>query len=259
MLVAAAGAVLLSIGVLITGPLAPADATIAQLDAGTRAPVVTSAPGLLGLGGSRVQIDASATGSHRVFIGVGRSADVEAYLGGVARVEATGWDGDGALVVTRRGGQATLPDPNGVDVWVASASAPGTASLIWPDQPGRWRLVVATDGTAPAPALALSWPRTGNGSAVPALIAVGLMLLVGGLVSLAVQVVKARGPKGGPPEAGRPGASPDAPSRPAADTPSGGVNVPDDEATTVLRRMPGSEPVPTTRRAAREAAARRSR
>ena len=55
------------------------------------------------------------------------------------------------------------------------------------------------------------------------------------------------------------GASPDAPSRPAADTPSGGVNVPDDEATTVLRRVPGSEPVPTTRRAAREAAARRSR
>src|SRR6185437_7261839 len=102
----------------------------------------------------------------------------------------TGWDGDGALLVTRHGGRATLPDPNGVDVWVASVSAPGTASLIWPDQPGSWRLVVATDGRAPAPALVLTWPRTGGGSAVPALIAVGLMLLVGGLVSLALQVAK---------------------------------------------------------------------
>jgi hypothetical protein len=257
MLVAAAGAVLLSIGVLITGPLAPPDATIAQLDAGTRAPVVVSAPGLLGLGGSRVRIDASAAGSHPVFVGIGRAADVQAYLGGVARVEATGLDDRGGLLVERHGGQATLPDPNGVDVWVASARAPRAASLIWPDQPGSWRLVVATDGTAPAPALVLSWHRTGGGSAAPALIAVGLMLLVGGLVSLAVQVAKARGPRGGSPGSGRTdGESPEALARvPAGAVTGDGV---DDGATTVLRSVPGADP-PMTRRAAREAAARRPR
>jgi len=259
LLVAALGAVLLSAGVLRAGPLAPSDTTTARLPSPGRAPVVVSAPGLLGLGGSRVRIEASAPGgSGQVFLGVGRAADVQAYLGDVSRVEVTGVDPQDRLVGVARGREASLPDPDGVDVWVASVRAPGAAALIWPDQPGRWQVVVATDGTAPAPAsLSLSWTRTGGTSMVPALVSLGLLLLVGGLVSLGVQWAKARG--GPRPDAadGQAPVVPDGTGAPVAPVPAGGgpeASAPAGEAdTTLLRRVPGSEPAPSSRRAALEA------
>ena len=182
--VALVGALLVLAGGLQATVFAPAAVTRANLLA-PRPPVVTTAVGVLGLEGPRLEVVASSGTSRRpVFVGIGRAHDVDAYLAQVSRLEVTG-DGDGKLLTKRVGDQASLPDPAGVDVWVVSARGPGSASLVWPNAPGQWRLVVATDGAAPAAdELSFSWSGRERHTAAPALIAIGLVLIVAGLITL---------------------------------------------------------------------------
>lgn len=150
-----------------------------------RQPVLSTAVGLLGLDGPRVQVDVTDSSKRPVFVGIGRAADVDAYLAQVSRLELDGHDADGTLLTKRLGSQAALPDPGGVDVWVASARGTGAAGLVWPDAPGQWRLVAATDGTAKAPdQVRLTWSGREVHSLAPALIAAGLVLAVVGLITL---------------------------------------------------------------------------
>jgi hypothetical protein len=86
-----------------------------------------------------------------VFLGIGRAKDVEAYLGKVSRLEVVGHDAQGHLVTEQPSGDASLPDPAGVDVWTVSTRTQNSASLVWPDTPGQWRLVAATDGESGGP------------------------------------------------------------------------------------------------------------
>jgi hypothetical protein len=182
--VALVGALLVLAGGLQATVFSPPAVTQATL-LSPRQPVVTTAVGALGLEGPRLAVVASSgTASHPVFVGIGRAHDVDAYLAQVSRLEVTG-DGDGKLLTKRVGDQASLPDPAGVDVWVVSARGPGSASLVWPNAPGQWRLVVATDGAAPAAdELSFSWSGRERHTAAPALIAIGLVLIVAGLITL---------------------------------------------------------------------------
>jgi hypothetical protein len=128
-----------------------------------------------------VRVDVRGPGDRQVFVGVGRADDVAAYLGDAARTEVTGVR-DGQGVVTRQGSEASLPEPAGVDVWALSATGRGTATLTWPQAPGRWRVVAAVDGATPPTEVVLTWQRARTSSAAPALFAVGGLLLALGLV-----------------------------------------------------------------------------
>lgn len=181
--VALAGALLVLCGALQATVFAPSEISRADL-AGTRQPVVSTAVGLLGLDGPRLQVDVRDA-RRPVFIGIGRAADVDAYLGQVARVELTGHDGEGALTTRRLGSEPALPDPAGADVWLTSERGQGTASIAWPDTPGQWRLVIATDGTERAPeSVQLTWSGREVHTSAPALISVGLVFAVAGLITL---------------------------------------------------------------------------
>jgi hypothetical protein len=190
--IALIGVVLVVLGGLKATVLAPAATTRAALTA-TGRPVVSTAVGLLGLEGSRVQVDVSGGSSSRpVFVGIGRAHDVDAYLAQVSRLEVTG-DGDGKLITKKLGTEATITDPAGADVWVVSARGQRSASLVWPNVPGQWRLVVATDGTAAAAdKITMTWSGRTEHTSAPALIAIGLVLLVGGLISLVMLGSRAR-------------------------------------------------------------------
>jgi hypothetical protein len=182
--VALVGGLLVLAGALAATTFAPATVTEATLVSPGR-PVITTAVGVLGLEGPRVEVEATAGSTRRpVFVGIGRARDVDAYLARVARLEVTG-DSDGKLLTERVGTEATLPDPAAADVWVVSARGPGAAGVAWPDAPGQWRLVVATDGAAPAAGkLSLTWSGRERHTAAPALISVGLVLVVAGLITL---------------------------------------------------------------------------
>jgi hypothetical protein len=182
--VALAGLALVVLGGLQATVLAPSATSRATLVSPGQ-PVITTAVGVLGLDGPRVRVHATDGGGRPVFLGIGRAADVDAYLARAARLEVTGTDGDGRLLVDRLGTEPSVPDPAGVDVWVTSARGTGSADLAWPDAPGQWRLLIATDGSARAPGnLSLTWSGREVHNRAPVLAAIGLGLLVAGSAGL---------------------------------------------------------------------------
>lgn len=181
-LVVLAGITLAGYGVLRATVLAPPTQTMGRLTGVSGAAVVDTATGVLDLDGPRVVVQARAEGGAPVFLGIGRADDVAAYLGTVRRAEITEVSGQGRLTVTRVGSDPGLPDPAGADVWAARARGTGTATLTWPDNPGQWRLVVASDGSHPAPsAIDLTWSRAPRPNRAPVLLVAGsVAVLLGG-------------------------------------------------------------------------------
>ncbi|GAB3147492.1 hypothetical protein GCM10027258_40950 [Amycolatopsis stemonae] len=125
-----------------------------------------------------------ATGDRPVFVGIGRSGDVERYLAATEYAVA----GDG----THAGGAPAAP-PGDAGVWVASASGAGTQTVAWPVLAGQWTAVVMNaDGSrgvsvraeAGATAPALGWIAL-------ALLASGALVLAGGVVLIAVAAHRA--------------------------------------------------------------------
>jgi hypothetical protein len=178
------GALLLLLGLARATVWAPPTQSVARVTGQPGVPVVTSTGGALDLEGPSVRIDVRGSDPAKpVFVGVGRSSDVAAFLGDAARLEVSG--GVSGDPTTGRGGtQTTLPEPAGVDVWALQATHAGTVSLTWPRTPGRWRLVAAVDGATPPAQVVLTWERPRSSSPAPVLLGVGALLLVLGLVGL---------------------------------------------------------------------------
>lgn len=196
-LVAVVGLAVLAVAALLASRADGSVALVGRYTA-TGTPVVTAVPGTLELVGKGVQVRATAARpGDRVFVGVGRADDVQAYLGAVSRSEITGLDPEHRLTARTQGAEPSLPDPATMDVWALSQSGTGSATLVWPEVPGRWQLVVATDGAAAAPAtLSLTWTRPATAPAsVPALVGVGALLLIGGTVVFVVLWLRRKAPQ----------------------------------------------------------------
>jgi hypothetical protein len=138
------------------------------------------------------QVRATATGPERaaVFVGIGPAADVDAYLGDVARsrLSAAG-PGRSVQMQPLPGGVPGTP-PDQQPFWSASASGPGTQRLTWTASEGRWAIVVMnTDASRPVTAAvsaavtapALHWVWTGlfvsaGLALIPGLVLIGLAM-----------------------------------------------------------------------------------
>lgn len=94
----------------------------------------------------------SADTTREVFVGVGRQADVDAYLDGVAHDEIIDVNNDLEPVYRNRTGAATIEPPAAQDFWVVTATGTGTQELEWQARSGRWSIVTmnadATPGVA---------------------------------------------------------------------------------------------------------------
>lgn len=179
-----AGAALLLLALARITVWAPSGTTTVRVAGQPGAAVVDTTPEALALDGPSVHVDVQAPDPRRtVFVGVGRAADVDAYLGAAARTEITGVRGPDA-VVTKVGTDASLPEPADVDVWALAVTGRGGARLDWPQAAGRWRLVAAVDGQTPPAQVIVTWQRDQSSSLAPALCAVGGLLLVLGLAGL---------------------------------------------------------------------------
>jgi hypothetical protein len=126
-----------------------------------------------------IKVEATATPSGEVFIGLARTADVDAYLDGVAHSVVsdngdTSGDDDEVQLDDVDGGPLTTP-PTEQDFWEASATGPGTQTLTWEVDQGDWTVVVMdADGSAPVAA------DVEVGATVPVLDEIGIALLVAG-------------------------------------------------------------------------------
>jgi hypothetical protein len=157
------------------------------------------------LGTARVEVTGTG-GSEDVFLGVGPSADVEAYLAGVERtvIDDLGLDASAAERDLLPGGAPSGP-PTEQDFWTVEASGTGTQQLSWEPGEGSWALVIMNaDGSAgvavdarigaTAPALGgLAW----------GLLGVGLFLVLVAVLVIAL-AARRRRPAAGIPYGGAP-------------------------------------------------------
>src|SRR4051812_41696902 len=98
-----------------------------------------SATGADALGTARIKVDARAAGGRPVFVGVGRAADVERYLGGAATDEVTDFDvSPFRLERDLHPGSANPPAPGTQPFWVASDSG-ASAAVNWKVRDGDYR------------------------------------------------------------------------------------------------------------------------
>lgn len=91
---------------------------------------------------SDVRVTARSIDGHAVFVGVGRDADVDRYLAGVARSEVTDVDHDAHVSYEQHGGTAPAGAPTAQRFWTATASGTGTQRLHWKPAEGKWAVVV---------------------------------------------------------------------------------------------------------------------
>jgi CAAX protease family protein len=131
-------------------------------------------PGLLGK--VRIRVTPANTAAA-LFVGIGRSADVDRYLGGVTRtVISKFFDGKTEAV----GGGAPGSTPGAQRFWAASSSGPGARTLIWRPAGGSWTVVVMNaDGRAGIDVGA------DLGASAPALPWIALGVLLAGAIFLA--------------------------------------------------------------------------
>jgi hypothetical protein len=88
-----------------------------------------------------VRITAESTDGRPLFVGIAPSADVDRYLGGVARAELTDFGNGGAEYEERSGGAPRTP-PGAQDFWVAQSEGTGEQSVDWDVDTGTWSVAV---------------------------------------------------------------------------------------------------------------------
>jgi len=154
---------------------APADAAAA--------PLTVIDQKLRTLHGGTVKINVQGDGNF--MLASGRPDDVAAWVGKTAHNTITGVSEDEkSLQVEHADGEGTAPNPAGSDLWVSNENASGELEYTWtPPADGDWSLLLASDGTKPAPAtVSMTFPNdTSTPWAVP-LMVLGSLLIVGGIV-----------------------------------------------------------------------------
>ncbi|WP_235564711.1 hypothetical protein [Arthrobacter sp. Soil762] len=161
---------------------APADAA--------EAPLTVIDQNLRTAQGGTVKIKIEGDGNF--MLAAGRPDDVDAWVGPTAHNTITGVSEDNkSLQVEHADGDATAPNPSGSDLWVSTENASGELEYSWtPPADGEWSLLLASDGTKPAPSsISMTFPNdTSTPWAIPLMVIGGLLILAG----IALVVLSAR-------------------------------------------------------------------
>ena len=131
-------------------------------------------PGLLGKVRIRVT---TARDALPLFVGIGRSRDVDRYLEGVKHTVISDFWGDDVKAI---GGDELSAAPGTQRFWVASSTGPGARTLTWKPADGSWNVVVMNAAGRAGVDIGADL-----GARMPALPWIALGLLVGGAVFMA--------------------------------------------------------------------------
>jgi hypothetical protein len=136
----------------------------------------------------KVRIRVTPTSPSRpLFVGIGRSTDVDRYLARVRHTVVTEFWGDKTEAV---GGGPPASAPGAQDFWVASTSGSGPQTLVWDPADGSWTVVVMNADGRPgidvgadlgARVPALPWIALGFLGVAAMLMAGGTLLIVGAI------------------------------------------------------------------------------
>ncbi|WP_281450300.1 hypothetical protein [Paenarthrobacter nitroguajacolicus] len=161
---------------------APAETVTASVPGDTKAaPLTVIDQKLIALHDGPVKIKIQGEGDYT--ISTGRPDDVNAWVGKTAHTTLTGVSADQkSLEVTSADGDAKAPSPAGSDLWVSTEDANGEFEYTWnPPADGEWSLLVASDGTKPAPsAISMTFPNKATTPWAVPLIVLGIIIILVG-------------------------------------------------------------------------------
>ncbi len=161
---------------------APAETVTASVPSDTKAaPLTVIDQKLIALHDGPVKIKIQGEGNF--IVATGRPDDVEAWVGKTAHNTLTGVSADQkALEVSSADGEATAPSPAGSDLWVSTEDASGDLDYAWnPPADGEWSLLVAGDGTQPAPSsISMTFPNNATTPWAVPLIVLGIIIILVG-------------------------------------------------------------------------------
>jgi len=159
----------------------PATFTASAPSDAAQAPLTVIDQNLRTARGGTVKIKIEGDGNF--LLAAGRPDDVDAWVGKTSHNTVTGVsDDEKSLQVTHTDGDATAPNPSGSDLWVSSENASGELEYSWtPPADGEWSLLLAADGTKPAPSsISMTFPNdTSTPWAIPLMVIGGLLILAG--------------------------------------------------------------------------------
>jgi hypothetical protein len=127
-----------------------------------------------------IRVNAVSEDGEELFVGIAPEAEVDAFLADVAHEEFTGLGRPGTAVA----GDTEAGRPDGVDIWVASATSTDTATVTWSMEDGRWALVVMNADASPGVAVDMT-----VGAQIDWLDELGIGLLIAGVLLLGVGVL----------------------------------------------------------------------
>ncbi|MCX2746621.1 hypothetical protein OOZ51_02180 [Arthrobacter sp. MI7-26] len=126
----------------------------------------------------------SVKGDGNFVLAVGRPDDVDAWVGKTAHNSVNGVSEDGkSLQVAGTDGEATAPSPAGSDLWVETQNANGQLDYTFtPPASGNWSLLLASDGTKPAPSsISVTFRNDATMPWAVPLIVIGAILMLAGV------------------------------------------------------------------------------
>lgn len=177
-------------------------ATVGEQPAQAPLTVITS--GIDGADDEPVDFTVSGDGYFNVMLG--RERDVRAWVGDAAHNTVTGITTDvprgesPRVEVEHADGEASVPNPKGSDLWVDVQVGRDRLEQRWSvPSDGDWALLVARDGSEPAPTdVTVTWTnRVGDSPWIVPLYVVGGLLVAAGIALLAWAAVRrGRGPGG---------------------------------------------------------------
>ncbi|MBP2265310.1 hypothetical protein J3A64_000774 [Pseudarthrobacter sp. PvP004] len=161
---------------------APSETVTASVPSDTKAaPLTVIDQKLIALHDGPVKIKIQGEGNF--IVATGRPDDVEAWVGETAHNTLTGVSADQkSLEVSSADGEATAPSPAGSDLWVSTEDASGELDYTWnPPADGEWSLLVAGDGTQPAPSsISMTFPNNATTPWAVPLIVLGIVIILVG-------------------------------------------------------------------------------
>jgi hypothetical protein len=134
---------------------------------------------------AKIRVAATSASGKPTFVGIGRKADVDRYLAGVAHSTVEDLNFGGFDVSYGKTPGSTAPArPDAQRFWAVSAEGRGAQALTWRIRSGHWRVVVMNaDGSAPVVTDA-KVGATVDHALVYTLVLLGIGLALGGVAVL---------------------------------------------------------------------------
>ncbi|RZU61657.1 hypothetical protein [Zhihengliuella halotolerans] len=132
-------------------------------------------------------IEITIKGDGEFLLALGRSSDVDAWVGDASVNRVTEVDTEERVLKTvHEGSEDEVPNPENSDLWVAKDTVDGETVYTWTEPAeGEWSLLVAADGSDPAPTdISVEWPNNATTPFALGLIIIGALLVLFGLLRL---------------------------------------------------------------------------